>query len=143
MGQYEGKSFKFGLENGTEIHGIVTHQNGELLLSHFFDLKGLVEGENKLLTPQHAIYAAVHGPLGFEDQDWELVEPFAEMNWKEWSIPAFKLQDPLLNIWFKIELEPDLLTQRRNRISPEEAEDLFPHGVSGHVFIQETIADLL
>lgn len=140
---FVGKLFQVPLENGSVVTGLVTEQNEELLLGYFFHLSQIIDAEQLTISPEQAIYVAIHGPRGFLTGEWKIIGDYPSFDTACWPIPSMKVEDPIRKRWFRVDYERDLISQTRTRISDEEAENLFPSGVAGHKFLSKRLHRIL
>lgn len=137
-----GQVFEVPLEDEAKALGLVIRQNENLLMSYFFADQGASELSELALDPQAAVYVGQHGLLGFQES-WERLGKWEAFDFEQWPIPGLKIEDPLMKRWYRVDLEDDLERQTRTRISDEEAKELFPAAVSGHLILEYRLHKLL
>lgn len=81
--------------------------------------------------------------IGIQEGEWPLLKTNFQFNREDWPIPVLKMQEPISEQYFAVIYDDTLFNEERHRITKEEADRLFGHGVYGYVALQKKLSSIL
>jgi hypothetical protein len=147
----EGDWFAVPIQPGGYGVGLVARAPGNgVILGYFFGTRYWdlpTEANLRELSRTDAILVTLFGDTGLVQGHWPIIARKSPWNQEEWPLPAFgrifELEGQEL-AWRVEYSSADLVTEvRETRVKPEQIRHLPKDTLSGHLALQEHLADLL